>query len=101
MNGVAYGPFEYQRIDLIFNQVDPVENYKLLVSEYSNRVDDVLQSLGQDLVEYIRQEKPQAAKFIPQIIIAVAEHQAQRVHVIDPVVTMLSCVYKIQTIVRQ
>jgi len=87
--------------DLIFNQVDPVENYKLLVSEYSNRVDDVLQSLGQDLVEYIRQEKPQAAKFIPQIIIAVAEHQAQRVHVIDPVVTMLSCVYKIQTIVRQ
>lgn len=87
--------------DLIFNQVDPVENYKLLVSEYSNRVDDVLQSLGQDLVEYIKQEKPQAAKFIPQIIITVAEHQAQRVHVIDPVVTMLSCVYKIQTIVRQ
>lgn len=87
--------------DLIFNQVDPVENYKLLVSEYSNRVDDVLQSLGQDLVEYIKQEKPQAAKFIPQVIITVAEHQAQRVHVIDPVVTMLSCVYKIQTIVRQ
>jgi len=87
--------------DLIFNNVDPVENYKLLVSEYSNRVDDVLQSLGQDLIEYIKQEKPQAARFVPQIIITVAEHQAQRVHVIDPVVTMLSCIYKIQTIVRQ
>lgn len=87
--------------ELIFNNVDPVENYKLLVSEYSNRVDDVLQSLGQDLIEYIKQEKPQASRFVPQIIITVAEHQAQRVHVIDPVVTMLSCIYKIQTIVRQ
>jgi len=87
--------------ELIFNETDPVANYKLLVSEYANRVDDVLQSLGQDLIEYIKQEKPQAARFVPQIIITVAEHQAQRVHVIDPVVTMLSCVYKIQTIVRQ
>ena len=87
--------------ELIFNQTDPVANYKLLVSEYSNRVDDVLQSLGQDFIEYIKQEKTQASRFIPQIIITVAEHQAQRINVIDPVITMLSCVYKIQTIVRQ
>ena len=87
--------------ELIFNEVDPVKNYKLLVSEYSNRTDDVLQSLGQDLIEYIKQEKTQAVRFIPQIIITVAEHQAQRLSVIDPVITMLSCVYKIQTIVRQ
>ena len=87
--------------ELIFNNIDPANNYKLLVSEYSNRVDDVLQSLGEEFIEYIQQEKSTAVKFIPQIIIAVAEHQAQRVHVIDPVITMLSLVYKIQTIVRQ
>lgn len=87
--------------ELIFNETDPVKNYKLLVSDYSNRVDDVLQSLGQDFIEYIKQEKTQAVRFIPQIIITVAEHQAQRLSVIDPVITMLSCVYKIQTIVRQ
>ena len=28
--------------ELIFNNIDPANNYKLLVSEYSNRVDDVL-----------------------------------------------------------
>jgi hypothetical protein len=71
-----------------------------LVSEYSNRVDDVLQSLGSDFVEYIQTEKPNNVKSIPQIIISVAEHQAQRVHVIDPIITMLSCVYKLQEIVR-
>ena len=87
--------------ELIFNETDPAKNYKLLVSEYANRVDDVLQTLGEEFIEYIQQERSTAAKFIPQIIIAVAEHQAQRVHVIDPVITMLSLVYKIQTIVRQ
>lgn len=86
--------------ELIFNETDPVKNYKLLVSEYSNRVDDVLQSLGSDFVEYIQTEKPNSVKSIPQIIISVAEHQAQRVHVIDPIITMLSCVYKLQEIVR-
>ena len=86
--------------ELIFNETDPVKNYKILVSEYSNRIDDVLQSLGSDFIEYIQAEKPNQTKCIPQIVIAVAEHQAQRVHVIDPVITMLSCVYKLQEIVR-
>jgi len=86
--------------DLIFNETDPVKNYKLLVSEYSNRIDEVLQSLGSDFVEYIQTERPNHVKCVPQIIIAVAEHQAQRVNVIDPVITMLSCVYTLQTIIR-
>ena len=86
--------------DLIFNQMDPVTNYKYIVGEYSNRVDDVLQTLGQEFIEYIQTEKPQNARHIPQIAICVAEHQAQRTLVIDPVITLLSCTYKIQEIVR-
>lgn len=84
---------------LIFNETDPVKNYKQLVGEYSNRVDDVLQTLGEDFIEYIQTEQPGSVKYIPQIAITVAEHQAQRSLVIDPVITLLSCVYKIQTIV--
>jgi DNA polymerase III delta prime subunit len=87
--------------DLIFNESDPAKNYQLLVSNYSNRVDDVLQSLGAEFVEYIQQERLQSVKHIPQVIISVAKHQAQRVHVIDPVITMLSCVYDIQGIVKE
>jgi DNA polymerase III delta prime subunit len=86
--------------ELIFNNIDPVKNYQYLASEYSNRVDDVLAGLGGDFIEYIQMEHPTAAKHIPQIVIAVAEHQAQRVHVIDQVVTMLSCVYTIQGILH-
>lgn len=87
--------------ELIFNQMDPVENYKYLVGEYSNRVDEVLQTLGEEFIEYIAHDKPNNIKSIPQIAITVAEHQAQRNYVIDPVITMLSCIYKLQEIVRQ
>ena len=86
--------------ELVFNETDPAKNYQLLVSNYSNRVDDILQSLGEEFVEYIQQEQLQSVKHIPQIIISVAKHQQQRVHVIDPVITMLSCVYEIQGIIR-
>ena len=86
---------------MIFNESDPAKNYQLLVSNYSNRVDDVLQSLGEEFVEYIQQERLQSVRHIPQVIISVAKHQAQRVHVIDPVITMLSCVYDIQGIVKE
>lgn len=87
--------------ELIFNETDPVKNYQYLVGEYSNRVDDVLQTLGEEFIEYIQTEKPNATRFIPQIAITVAEHQAQRNQVIDQVITLLSCVYKLQEIVRQ
>ncbi len=86
--------------ELVFNETDPAKNYQLLVSNYSNRVDDILQTLGEEFVEYIQQEQLQSVKHIPQIIISVAKHQAQRVHVIDPVITMLSCVYEIQSIIK-
>ena len=86
--------------ELIFNESDPAKNYQLLVSNYSNRVDDILQTLGAEFVEYIQQEQLQSVKHIPQIIISVAKHQQQRVHVIDPVITMLSCVYEIQGIIK-
>tara|TARA_Y100000389_G_scaffold21622_1_gene18550 strand:+ start:3055 stop:4011 length:957 start_codon:yes stop_codon:yes gene_type:complete len=86
--------------ELVFNESDPAKNYQLLVSNYANRVDDVLQSMGEEFIEYIQQEQLQSVKHIPQIIISVAKHQAQRVHVIDPVITMLSCIYEVQGIVK-
>lgn len=86
--------------ELIFNNIEPDKNYKYLVSEYSHRVDDVLASLGNDFMEYIELEKPNFIKHIPQITIEVARHQAQRVHVIDNVITMLSCVFSIQSIIH-
>lgn len=74
------------------------ENYKFIASEYANRVDDALNALGTDFIEYIKTNYPEKIDKIPLIIIEVAEHQAQRTMVIDPLITLLSLCYKIQII---
>jgi DNA polymerase III delta prime subunit len=86
--------------ELIMDKTDPIENYKHMVSNYSNRVDDVLSSLGAEFIEYIKQERPACVTLIPQIIVCVAKYQSQRHIVIDPVVTMLACIYELQGIIN-
>lgn len=86
--------------ELIIDSTDPVKNYQYMVSNYSSRVDDVLSSLGAEFIEYIKTERPSNISLIPQIVVTVAKYQSQRVTVIDPVVSMLACIYELQTIVN-
>lgn len=81
---------------LVCDKPDPHKNYAFMVGNYSNKVDDVLASLGTELPEYLRENHPEHTQKIPIIIIDIAHHQAQRQAVIDPVITMLSCIFKIQ-----
>ena len=83
--------------DLIFDNSDPVKNYQYLVSNYSNKVDDILAALGTEFINYIITDKEEYQKYIPQISILVAKYQSQRNTVIDEVITLLACVYEIQT----
>jgi DNA polymerase III delta prime subunit len=94
--------YDYEDLyKLCLNKPDkPYENYKFIVGEYSSRVDDALNALGLDFIEYIKTNATNKIDKIPVIIIAVAEHQAQRTMVIDPLITLLSCVYKIQIIIN-
>lgn len=85
----------------IFNSSnDEVKNYQFLVSNYSSRVDDVVQAMGTDFIEYIQMEKPQLMRKVGEICYEVNRHSYELRFVIDPVVTMLSLIYKIQNIVR-
>lgn len=87
--------------DLLIDNVDPVENYKYMVSNYSNRTDDILQSLGAEFIEFIKTDRQSYVGFIPQIVVTVAKYQAQRTQVIDPVVSMLACIYELQSILKE
>lgn len=87
--------------DLIMTSTDPVKNYQHLVSNYANRVDDVLSSLGNEFIEYIKSEYPSHLSLLPQIVVTVAKYQAQRLDVIDPVVSMLACVYELQSVINE
>jgi len=79
---------------------DSIKNYKYLVSTYSNRVDDIIKALGTDFIEYIQMEKPHIMHKVGEICYEVNKHSYESRFVIDQVITMLSLVYRIQTIIK-
>jgi len=78
----------------------PYDNYKQLVGQYQMRVDEALAALGNSFPEYLTLNVPNKVHKIPIILIAVAEYQYQKAFVIDPMITLLAAVYKIQTILK-
>jgi replication factor C small subunit len=87
--------------DLVIDGTDPVKNYEYMVSNYSSRVDDILSSLGGEFIDYIKTERSACVTLIPQLVVTVAKYQSQRTQVIDPVISMLACMYELQTIINK
>lgn len=81
---------------MLLDSKDPVKNYQILVGEYSGKIDEIMSALGDEFINWIIDNRPESKKIIPGVIILVAEHQAQRVQVIDPVLSLLSLFFKIQ-----
>jgi len=86
---------------LLVNKPDPVSNYQVLVGQYSSKVEDVMTALGGEFIDWILRNKTEHIDKIPGIIVKVAEHQAQRGQVIDPMVSLLSLFYQVQKIMKQ
>ena len=84
---------------MLMTSKDPVNNYQVLVGQYSTKVDDVMTSLGGEFIDWIVKNHPDKAKIIPATIVLVASHQSQRTSVIDPVVSLLSLFFQIQKLI--
>ena len=98
---VSESSWDYEELyDLLFGKLDPVKNYQTIVGQYSNSVAEVMESLGREFIDWIQEKKPEKASIIPAVIILVAQHQAQRNQVIDPVVSLLSLFYSIQKLTQ-
>lgn len=87
--------------EMILNSQDPINNYKEVLSNYSDKVDDVLQSLGTEFIEWLRENHPSKIKRVPEIIILVAKYQSQRTQVIDQVVNLLALIFEIQQVLNK
>ena len=84
---------------MIVESKDPVKNYQIIVGQYSTKVDDVMTSLGEEFINWIVKNHPDKTKIIPAVVVLVASHQAQRIAVIDPVVSLLSLFYQIKKLI--
>ena len=85
---------------MIAESKDPVKNYQIMVGEYSGKVDDIMSALGNEFIDWIIGNKPELSRIIPAVIILVASHQAQRVQVIDPMISLLSLFCSIQKLIE-
>lgn len=93
--------FDFKELfDLCLSKSDPVNNYKFIVNQYGTKIDETLAVLGRDFIEYIKTNAAHKIDKIPLVIIAVAEYQYQKSFVIDPLITLLACVFKIQQIMK-
>jgi replication factor C small subunit len=85
--------------NLIVSSKDPIKNYQEIAGEYQGKVDEVMSALGDEFINWIINNKPDLKKIIPGVIVLVAEHQAQRTLVIDPIVSLLSLIFQIQKMI--
>jgi replication-associated recombination protein RarA len=82
--------------ELVCSARDPVGNYKSL-SAYASSVDDAMVALGRDFLDYLRDERPELMKHIGQVTYEVNRHSYESRFAIDPLVTLLSLAFKLQT----
>lgn len=100
-NKVSESSWDYEELyELLFQKPDPLKNYQIIVGQYSNYVGEIMESLGREFIGWIAEKKSDKANIIPAIIILVAQHQAQRNQVIDPVISLLSLFYSIQKLTQ-
>lgn len=93
--------FDYKDLfDLCLSKPNPIENYKFIINQYGNRVDESLMILGREFPEYLKNTAPSKEDKLPSILITLAEYQYQKEFVIDPLITLLAAVFKIQQIIQ-
>ena len=89
---------EYAELyEMVITKDNPVENYKFVMKNYSNCVDEAIASLGYPFIEYILKSKPNLMSKIPVISVLNAKYQQNLKLCVDPVVVLLANVYELQT----
>lgn len=76
----------------------PHNNYKFVVNQYGNKVDDALTALGTEFPDYLKNRHPNLEAKIPLVLIAIAEYQYQKAFTIDPMISLLAAMFKLQSI---
>ena len=82
--------------EMIIMKDNPVENYKFVMKNYSNCVEEAITSLGQPFMEFIMKSKPNLVSKLPAIAVLNAKYQFQLKNCIDPVVELLANIYELQ-----
>ena len=86
--------------NMILGAPNPWDNYKFLISEWSNKPEDAILQIGENFPEYIHTISPQKDIKIPNVIVTIADHQHMLTTAIDKFIVLESLVFKLQMIMN-
>ncbi|WQJ53261.1 MAG: clamp loader of DNA polymerase [Wendovervirus sonii] len=86
--------------NMIINDINPVENYKMLAGKWGNRADDAILTIGKQFPDYMISVCPDKIHKLPSVIMAIAEYQSQLPHAIDKFVVLAALMYRLQMIMH-
>lgn len=84
--------------NLCISKSDPQTNYSKIVDVYRGKEDDIINSLGTSFIEWIFEKHPEKGIEIFDILNIVNEASYKRKFVIDKIVNLLDCIFKIQRV---
>lgn len=82
--------------EMLMKNPEPNKNYSFVMANYATKVEDVMNAMGSDFIDWLADTHPDKIKFIPHVLVAVADYQSKRHLVIDPVVALVALIFTIQ-----
>lgn len=82
--------------EMLMKNPEPNNNYNFVMANYATKVEDVMHAMGSDFIDWLADTHPDKIKFIPHVLVAVADYQSKRHLVIDPVVALVALIFTIQ-----
>jgi replication factor C small subunit len=87
--------------ELVFQKDSPEEIYKVIMEQYGNKVETVMNAFYNDFPKYVAKEKPDYVNMIPSFVIKVGEWQYRKSFIIDPPLAPMSMMYEIQQMINK
>ena len=74
------------------------EVYKLIMGSYMGKSDLLIQAMGSDFIGWVKETKPNSFLKVVEVLDIVNNASYKRKFVIDPMVNLLDCIFKIQKV---
>lgn len=78
----------------------PHDNYKFIINQYSSQIDAAFMAFGNDFPDYLKNIVPAKLDKLPGVLIEIADYQYKKSFVIDPLITLLALVFRLQQIIN-
>lgn len=98
---ISNSSFRYIELFEFMTKKNSPENvYQFVISNYSGNCDNIFKGLSEDFPNWIFEKKKELVRFIPQILICVADWDFKHKSLIDENLGMLACIYNIMQIIN-